>query len=321
MGTSGLLLTWSLIVCGAEPARPEPSRFVYQKRCMGVDFTLVLYAMKEKEAESASDAAFATIDRMNDLFSDYDDQSELMRLCRDAKPGKPTRVSSELFEVLRMSQTISQKSAGAFDATVGPFVQLWRKARRLKRLPTKEQLESARSAVGYQRMRLTDDPRAVELTVPGMRLDLGGIAKGHAAQAALEELRKRGIRSALVNGSGDIAMGDPPPGREHWRIGVAPLDAAAAPSRFLLLSNHAVATSGDAWRFVEIEGRRYSHIIDPKTGLGLTRRSSVTVTAPLAGTADALASAASVLEPSAAVKLIDRTPDAACFIVRVENGA
>jgi len=222
--------------------------------------------------------------------------------------------------VLTRAQLLSQRSGGAFDVTVGPVVRLWRRARRRREMPSAERLQAARVLVGYALVRLDPDRRAVELAKSGMRLDLGGIAKGYAADEALAMLRERGVGRALIDAGGDIRLGDPPPNRRGWLIGVAPLERDARPSRYLWLSRVAIATSGDTWQYVEIDGRRYSHLVDPRTGLGLTDHSSVTVIAPDCITADSLASAASVLGPDRGLKLIDETPGAAALIVRAPDG-
>jgi thiamine biosynthesis lipoprotein len=149
-----------------------------------------------------------------------------------------------------------------------------------------------------------------------MRLDLGGIAMGYAVDEALGVLRKRGIASGLIDASGDIGVGDPPPGKEGWVIEVAPVDEDGAPRTRVLLANAAVTTSGDALQHVEIGGKRYSHIVDPRTGLGLTDRTSVTVIARDCTSADSLATAVSVLGPKEGLKLIEHTPGTAAWIVR-----
>jgi thiamine biosynthesis lipoprotein len=156
---------------------------------------------------------------------------------------------------------------------------------------------------------------------PGMRLDLGAIAKGYATDEALAVLRRLGLPRALVNASGGISAGAPPPGRDGWRVAVAPLEPDAPPSQFLRVVNGAVATSGDTWQFVEIDGKRYSHIIDPRTGWGLTTHSSVTVLAPDGMTADGLATAVSVLGPQEGLALVEQTPGVAALIVLAgQNG-
>jgi FAD:protein FMN transferase len=160
--------------------------------------------------------------------------------------------------------------------------------------------------------------RTVHLLTPGMKLDVGGIAKGYAAQAGLDVLRSMGITRALVGGAGDIVVGDPPPDAEGWRVAIAPVDPRHSyrpPT--LLLKNAAVSTAGDAERFVEIDGHRYSHIVNPRTGMGHEDRAAVTVVAPDGATADALETAAYLLGPGRGLKLVDETPGAAALFQRL----
>src|SRR5262249_28184538 len=153
-------------------------------------------------------------------------------------------------------------------------------ARRTHELPDAKELSRARALVGYQNLRLDAKARTVQLLKPGMQLDLGGIAKGYSADEALAVLRKNGITRALVAAGGDIAVGDAPPDVDGWKIGIAPLeDPDKKPTRYLILQNAAMSTSGDAEQYVEISGKRYSHIVDPRTGIGLVGRQSVTVVA------------------------------------------
>ena len=187
--------------------------------------------------------------------------------------------------------------------TVGPVVSLWRKARREKKLPEAARLAQALQAVGHKKLRLDSRRHTVQLLAPRMRLDLGAIAKGHAADEALKVLRRRGIRRALVAGGGDMALGDPPPGRKGWRIEIPSLDARnAPPARFVLLANAGLATSGDLFQHAEIGGKRYSHIVDPRTGLALLGQFSATVTARKGIDADSLAKVVAVPRLSAIIK-------------------
>ncbi len=287
---------------------------------MGVSFTIVLYAPDASTANRCFRAGFDRIEQLNRIFSDYDSTSEIGRLGSASPTKEPVRVSDDLWRVLRDAQALAERSGGAFDVTVGPLTKLWRRAQRRKEVPSPARLAEALAAVGTEHLRLDPQGQTVELMRPGMRLDLGGIAKGYAADAALAEIRQRGVRRALVNASGDIALGDPPPDKPGWTIGVAPLDARAPPSRKLLLANCGIATSGDAWQSVEIGGRRYSHILDPHTGLGLTQRSSVTVVASDCMTADGLASAVSVLGPVKGLALIEGTCAAEALIVVASDG-
>jgi thiamine biosynthesis lipoprotein len=312
-----------LILAGfASPAAPREARaenlkrFEYQQVLMGVPVRILVYASEESVANAAVHAAFDRIRQLNLIFSDYDEDSEISRLCRTSKPGQPVRVSRELSEVLAVSLDLSRRSHGAFDVTVGPLVDLWRKSRRSKRLPAPEALAEAKTRVGYQAVRLDPSRHTVELKKSGMRLDFGGIAKGYAANEARDVLKARGLTRALVALSGDISAGDPPPGQPGWRVAIPGGTSADDPAEEAIwLKNAAVSTSGDAHQFVEIGGRRYSHLVDPKTGLGMTRRISVTVIATKGLTADGLDSTAAILGPQEGLELIETTADACGRII------
>ncbi len=275
----------------------EPlQRFEFLQIRMAIPVRITVYAADEPTANQATQAAYARFKQLDRLLSHYDPDSELSQLCKQAVIGEPVKVSEELFTVLATAERVSRQSEGAFDVTVGPLMDLWRRSRRTATLPTESELTDARQRVGYHHVSLDPETQTVTFQRNGLRLDLGGIAKGFAADEALRVLHEQGIERALIDAGGDIVAGAPPPGKEHWLIGIAPLDSPdGAATRFLKLSNCAVATSGDAAQFVEIDGTRYSHILDPLTGLGLTTHSSVTIIAKDGMTADAWASAVSVL--------------------------
>jgi thiamine biosynthesis lipoprotein len=219
-----------------------------------------------------------------------------------------------LFRVLAHAQEISAECDGAFDVTVGPLVKLWRAARKSKQLPDPKALAAAKELVGFKLVTLDPKAKTVALKKAGMRLDLGGIGKGFAADEAMAVLKKHGIPSALIAASGDITVSDAPPDKDNWVVEIAPI-GKGQPARYLKLTNASVSTSGDLFQFVEIGNVRYSHVLDPKTGLGLTGRRSATVIARPGWRADAMTKAASVLPPEQAVKWIEARTDAAAYIV------
>lgn len=313
-----IVVAWLLgmAVTGAASGEPAAERFQFTQVEMAVPIRIVLYCEDPSTATRAAEAAFARIHELNGILSDYDPESELRRLCQSTGSGGQVPVSEDLWQVLNHAQTLAERSDGAFDVTIGPVVRLWRRARRNGQMPTSERLTSARALVGRDLLKVDPHRRSATLLKDEMRLDLGGIAKGYAVDEALEVLEKFGIKRALVDAGGDMVLGDPPPDRSGWRIGIARLEVDGPPTRIFLLSNTAIATSGDSWQFVEIDGRRYSHIVDPRTGLGLTDHSSVTIIARHGMAADALASAVSVLGPKKGMELIERTPDCAALIVR-----
>ena len=252
-------------------------------------------------------------------MSDYQADSELMRLC-DRPYGQPVRVSDDLFNALQIGLRLSDVSDGKFDVSVGPYVRLWRMARKKGVLPTAAQIAAVRPAVGWKKIRLDREARTVTLLAPNMKLDLGGIGKGIAADAALRVLNRHGIDRAVVAGSGDIAIGDAPPGQRGWKVGVAGLTGPTNQLHCLVLHNAGISTSGDAEQFVEINGIRYSHIVDPTTGLGLTNRIQDTVIGPDATTTDSLDTVVNLLGIQRGLALIESRPRTAAVIIAEQNG-
>jgi FAD:protein FMN transferase len=313
-----VVLTLLVAGCVSSPLETESlTRYEFQQAEMGVPFRIVLYASSRNAAEGAAAAAFARIKQINDVMTDYDSDSELSRLSQTSGQNQDVPVSPELWIVLARAQDLAERSHGAFDVTVGPYVNLWRFARRQGALPDPNRLAKARAAVGYTKMQLDAQRHTVRLLVPNMRLDLGGIAKGYAVDQALRTLGHFGITNALVSGGGDMAMSGPPPDKPGWRIELPPLDASnAPPARYLIVSHVGVSTSGDQFQRLEIDGKRYSHIVDPRTGIGLTDHRLVTVIAPDDFTADGLTKVMSVLDPKDALKFIAKIPDACVRIVR-----
>jgi len=293
------------------------NRYEFDRAEMGSPFRIVLYAPNPALATNAAEAAYKRIQQLNDIMSDYEPDSELSQLCHHFAPGQPVRVGNDLWVVLQRAQYLSEHSNGAFDVTVGPVVNLWRQARREEKLPDPTRLAKARLAVGYKMMKLDPATHTVALLAPNMRLDLGGIAKGYAMHQAIHVLQRLGVQDALVEGGGDLEVSGPPPDKRGWRIELPPLDVTnAPPSRFVLLSHAGLSTSGDLFQRLEINGVRFSHIVDPRTGIGLTDHSLVTVVAPNDFLADGLTKVMSVLKPAEAMQFIKKEPHAAARIVR-----
>jgi thiamine biosynthesis lipoprotein len=259
---------------------------------MGVPVRISMHAPSDSVAREAARAAFARIAELDQKMSDYRPLSEVRLLSE--KPGEWQSVSPDLLAVLSKAQEVSRASAGAFDVTIGPLVQLWRQARKSGNLPDSTALADARARSGSMLLEVDSRGGKVRLQTAGMQLDLGGIAKGYIIQKALDVLRVHGVPSALIEAGGDIVVGDAPPGSDGWSVTVPGADVAMQ-SRARALVNVAIATSGGSEQFIDINGTRYSHVIDPRTGLGGTGRLVVTVIAPDAALADAAATALSVM--------------------------
>lgn len=337
--TVALLLTVMRPVLFAQPAL---DRFEFTQPHMGTLFRIILYAPDAHTAARASTAAFARIAELDNIMSDYKPTSELMRFSAHAG-SPPVTISEDLYRVLAAGEDLAECSEGAFDVTVEPVVRMWRRARRRHELPDPERLARARELVGFEMLRLDARERSAQLLKPGMLLDLGGIGKGYAADEALAVIKRFGISRALVAAAGDIAVGEPPPGKTGWRIEIAPLapesgvGGSCVPAaqrtetksssriqnpksqiqiRYVILHSAGISTSGDAEQHLELAGVRYSHIVDPKSGMALTGRSSVTVVARNDFAADGLATAVSVLGPERGLKLIESTEGAGVLFVK-----
>jgi thiamine biosynthesis lipoprotein len=271
-------------------AAAEERRFSFERPLMGTRFAIICHGAEETVAKAAADEAFAEGEKINAVASDYLPDSELMRL---PAGGAAVEVSPLLADLLEVSQRMAERCDGAFDPTLGPLTVLWRESRRTGELPADGDRATALAACGWRELEFDGKARTVRLKKPGMRLDLGGIAKGFAADRMFEVMQRHGFARTCIAAGGDLRLGDPPPGKPGWRVGLKTFDPGK-PEEVVELSNCAVSTSGDLHQFVEVGGKRYSHILDPRTGLGLTERLAVSVIAPTATVSDALATACCV---------------------------
>jgi FAD:protein FMN transferase len=283
---------------------------------MGTLVRITVYSPDEQHARAAFRAGFDRIRDLDTILSDYKPDSELNRVAKTAV-GRPTRVSDDLLAVLAASQELAEATHGAFDITQGPVIRLWRDARKSGRLPDESALHDAETRTGFGKLHVDVTKRTVTFDAAGMALDVGAIGKGYAASEALAAVRRLGCYSALVAISGDLAFSDAPPGERGWRIGVHTLDTAVAGLPAVLeLTNAAVSTAGSSEQHLDVNGRRYSHIIDPSTGLGLIDDITVTVVAKHGLDADGLDTAVSVLGPERGLALIESRGDAAALIIQ-----
>jgi thiamine biosynthesis lipoprotein len=302
------------------PSQSSSQRFESVEPHMGTLVKITVYTVTADEAREAFRTAFARIRDLDNTLSDYKIDSELSQITRRSV-GHAVRVSDDLFTALRASQELAEETNGAFDVTQGPVVRLWREARKTGRVPDAEALKEAGTRSGFRKLHLDSRNRTVMFDTPGMALDVGAIGKGYAASEALEVITRRGIRSALVAVSGDLAFSNAPPGRRGWRIQVHSEDpAAVGVPATLELTNAAVSTSGNSEQHLDANGQRYSHVINPSSGTGLANDITVTVVAPHGLEADGLDTAASVLGAARGMALIESHVDAAGLIVEKENG-
>lgn len=270
------------------------ARFTYKEYHMGVDAQITVFAKTSEKAVDACAAAYKRIAELDTIMSDYRKDSELNQLC--AKAGGPAvKVSPDLFKVLERANEVSKLSKGGFDVSVGPLVVLWRSARKMKVLPLPDEIESAKKLVGYRKIILNKANRTVKLLTPGMKLDLGGIAKGYANDEAQKVLKRYGITRAMVVMGGDILVTGAPPGTKGWKIRVPNASKDQTPAD-LFFANRAISTSGDTEQYVVIGGVQYSHVVDPRTGWARRDRVQTTVVTTDGLTSDPLSKAISMTD-------------------------
>ena len=288
---------------------------------MGTFARVVAVAKDAATGTKCVEAGLAEIRKVDELMSDYNEDSEISRVNNQAAQ-KAVPVSESTFEVLQKSMEFSKLTHGAFDITVGPLVDIFHKTKEERIAPTPEQIAKAKERVGYEKLVLDSKNRTVRFSVEGMRLDLGAIAKGYGVDKAVEAARRHGAIGVMVDIGGDVrCFGVPPEGRDHWRIGLqdpnSVVEGVSAGGLVLTLKvkNAAVATSGDYQQFVLIDGKRYSHIMNRKTGTSIEGLSSVTIIADNATDADALATSVSVMGPQKGMALIEKIPNAEVIIL------
>lgn len=293
----------------------ELTRYTFKEYHMGVDARITVYASSESQVQSAVAAAYERIADLDTKLSDYRPASELNRLC-DSAGSSGRYVSRDLFTVLQRAEEVSKFSNGAFDVTCGPLVRLWRAARKTGKLPAPEAIMRARRLVGWEKVHLDTCDRSVRLDTPGMRLDLGGIAKGYACDEAQKVLKRHGISRALVEMGGDMVLSGPPPGTGGWSVQVP----NAGPNREgveMHFQNCAISTSGDTEQFVVIGGVQYSHVVNPRTGYALTDRVQATVIAPHGLLTDPLSTTITVM---ANTRVLSHYPGVKSYVKVLRGG-
>jgi len=301
------------VASAAAAASPKSVR-----KKMGSRFEVTAVASDEAAAWRAIEAAYAEIDRIEALISSWREDSETSALNRRAGSG-PVGVSPELFQLIRRALSVSELTGGAFDITFAGAGNLWDFKSPSPRLPEPAAVAAALADVGFRLVRL--DPRAgtVELARPGVRIGFGAIGKGYAANRAVAAMKELGVRAGVVNAGGDLlAFGRREDGRP-WTVAIADPRAPDRPFALLDVGDRAVVTSGDYESFVMIDGVRYAHILDPRTGYPVRGVESVTVICPDAELADALATGLFVLGPRAGIELVDRLHGVEALIVDADG--
>ena len=285
-------------VCG------QKKKYHFSTSKMGSPFNITLVSDDSLKSARLAERSFLLVDSLVKILSDYDSASELSRLSANAGKG-PQKASSTMWNILEKSKRCYEISKGSFDVSIGALSHLWRKARKEKIFPDSISIIDAKKRVGLQTMILDPVQHTVTLKKKGMILDMGGIGQGFIAQKVMDFLSQNGIKQALVDVSGDIVISDAPDGTHGWTIGInLPEATDDLLPRKLLLHNMAVTTSGDAYQFIEHDGKKYSHIIDPRTGYGISSQRNVTVIASNGTDADWLTKVCSILPIPEATKIM-----------------
>ena len=293
-------------------------RFEFSENKMGSSFNIIFYHTDSAEAVSMSRECFVFVDSLNTIFSDYISESEVDKLPLQ-KNLTDIKVSDELFSMIVRSKDAWERSGKAFDITIGALTQLWRKAKAEKRFPTEAEIKAAKDLTGFKNLIINERSQTISFKKTGIRLDFGGIVPGYVAQRVIDLLKTKNISIALVDASGDIVMGDASPGKDGWTIGInLPENENEIWDKKLELKNFAVSTSGDVYRYTIHNGIKYSHIIDPKTGYGVTSQRNVTVITKYGADADWLATACSILPIKKALALAEK--EHAAILIATLNG-
>lgn len=277
-------------------------------------------APDKKTAQLCIDSAFKEIYRLEKLMNRYDPNSQLSKVNQLAAK-EPVKIDKDLFDIIQQSVEYSKKTAGAFDITVAPLVDLWKACAEANSMPTDGQLAEVKGTVGYDKLLLDANDFSVRFTIQGVSLDLGAIAKGFAADKAVEEMKKGGAVGGLIDIGGQIGCFGLTEKKGKWIIGIrAPAKADDNETiAKLSLTDMAVATSGDYERFYKIGARRFSHIFNPVTQKSADDLSSVTIIALDGTAADALATAVSVLGAEKGLELIEKTESTEALIIKTAS--
>lgn len=318
-GWVGLALVAVLAAAGSSQAAAEQQLFVESRPAMGTTFKVYLYADNQAEASTYFEAAFDEIERLEEALSNYRASSELSRINRLAA-HEPVTTDPEVFDLLWRSLEYSRRSGGAFDITVGPLMRAWGFFRGQGHYPSADELARARAEIGWQHLDLDRNARTVRFLAAGMELDLGSIGKGYAVDRVVAVLRELGVRSALVDaGSSSIYAMGAPPGKPGWSVRVPKPGDKSETLSIVLLHDTSLSTSGSYEKFFRLNGREYSHIMDPHTGRPVQGMLQTTVIVPSATDSDALSTALFVMGPQAGVRLLQSVPEASAFWVSGES--
>jgi FAD:protein FMN transferase len=293
--------------------------FRRELKLMGNQFQITVVGAIEEWANQRIDEAVAEIRRIEDLLSTYKETSETNLINRNAGIN-PVEVSDEIFNLIERSIRISSITQGSFDISYGSIdKRLWNFDQTMTSLPDRSTALRMVRLINYQNILLDRENKTVFLKKEGMRIGFGGIGKGYAAEMAKSLLKKNGVSSGIVNASGDLAAWGKQPDGKPWTIGIADPDSVDKPFSYFEIGDGAVATSGNYEKYVVIDGKKYSHTIDPKTGLPVRGIKSVTIISPNAEICDALATPVTILGVDLGIDLVNQLKGVECVVIDDDN--
>ena len=285
---------------------------------MGSDFEITVVENNFEDANYFIDLAIKEISRIESLISSWDKNSQTS-LINNSAGIKPVQVDKELFDLIYRSIRISDLTQGAFDISYASMDKLWYFDREMKNLPTSQQIAESVSKVGFQNIVLDEKNRTVFLKLKGMKIGFGAIGKGYAADKAKDILIENNVRSGIINASGDLTAWGQKPSGEDWMVAIVnPLNKTKVFS-WLPIKNSSIVTSGNYEKFINIDGKFYSHIIDPRTGYPSEGILSVTIISEKAELADALATSVFVLGTDIGIDMINQLKNVDCIIINSDN--
>lgn len=294
-------------------AKEDTMIFKKTEIIMGTEVSVTVVARSAEEGEKAIDAALEEVRRLDRMMSLYKDDNEITKI-NMAAGRKPVRVSPEIIEVVEAAERVSRLTRGAFDITVGPLVVLWQMRLKEGRVPSQKEIEAVMPRVGYRNIKIDRHKSEIFLEKPGMIIDLGGVAKGYAADRAASVLAGHGIRDAVIAIAGDIRVMGRRPGGEPWRIGIQHPREKDRLLGVLNLSDISVSTSGGYERFMIVGKERYHHIIDPRTGMPAEGMESVTIIGSEGAIIDPLTTALFILGQKEGMNLVKKLGYEAVFV-------
>ncbi|MPS72346.1 MAG: FAD:protein FMN transferase [Chryseobacterium sp.] len=293
--------------------------FKRPQKLMGNAFEITVVDRDETSANRHIDAAIDEMRRIERLLTTFNDESQTNLINRSAGI-QPVKVDAEIFDLIERSIRISKVTDGYFDISYGSIDKsFWNFDRDMQQLPDPELIKDHLKLVNYQNIILDPANQTVFLKEQGMRIGFGGIGKGYSAEMAKRLLRQRGVVSGIVNASGDLTTWGNQANGKPWTIGIADPDHSKQPFSYMNITDMAVATSGNYEKFVVINGKKYSHTINPKTGMPVSGVKSVTVFCPNAEIADAMATPVSIMGIDAALNMVDQINHLECVIIDDHN--